>query len=263
MSEIIPLIKQACGDVLMPIMISCDPARDPPEILKDYLGEFHPDIIGLTGTYENVKQTCKAYRVYFSTPEKVKPGEDYMVDHSIYFFLMGKALPLGCLADGARSRRRLCRGSGKELQHERGSSSNHQSRQGLGWLLGRGPAEERERIRPTNSHQRAEMRLAPSILPEDAPRRMFRVSVVEPVGASRGRSSQCSRSSASFSQRGAPIYAWPATDPGRPDHLEFLIVQRGRRFNLQDFREAPPECAGVTRSSIPMQPDPPAATPSS
>jgi protein SCO1 len=98
MSEIIPLIKQACGDVLMPIMISCDPARDPPEILKDYLGEFHPDIIGLTGTYENVKQTCKAYRVYFSTPEKVKPGEDYMVDHSIYFFLMGKANAAGMTA---------------------------------------------------------------------------------------------------------------------------------------------------------------------
>jgi protein SCO1/2 len=89
MSEMLPLIKQACGDVVMPIMISCDPARDPPDILKDYLAEFHPDIIGLTGTYENVKQTCKAYRVYFSTPEKVKPGEDYMVDHSIYFFLMG------------------------------------------------------------------------------------------------------------------------------------------------------------------------------
>jgi len=88
MSEMLPLIKQACGDVVMPIMISCDPARDPPEILKDYLAEFHPDIIGLTGTYDNVKQTCKAYRVYFSTPEKVKPGEDYMVDHSIYFFLM-------------------------------------------------------------------------------------------------------------------------------------------------------------------------------
>lgn len=31
---------------------------------------------------------CKKYRVYFSTPEGVKPGMDYLVDHSIYFYLM-------------------------------------------------------------------------------------------------------------------------------------------------------------------------------
>jgi protein SCO1/2 len=90
MGEMINMIKQACGDVLMPIMVSCDPARDPPSVIKEYLKEFHPDIIGLTGTYEDVKQTCKVYRVYFSTPPEVKPGQDYMVDHSIYFFLMGK-----------------------------------------------------------------------------------------------------------------------------------------------------------------------------
>ena len=33
---------------------------------------------------------CKKYRVYFSTPEGVKPGMDYLVDHSIYFYLMGE-----------------------------------------------------------------------------------------------------------------------------------------------------------------------------
>jgi protein SCO1 len=90
MSEMIDMVKKACGDIIMPIMISCDPARDPPAVIKEYLKEFHPDIIGLTGSYEDIKQTCKVYRVYFSTPPDVKPGQDYMVDHSIYFFLMGK-----------------------------------------------------------------------------------------------------------------------------------------------------------------------------
>lgn len=75
---------------LLPIFITCDPARDTPSVLKSYLAEFHPAILGLTGTYEQVKQVCKAYRVYFSTPEGVKPGMDYLVDHSIYFYLMGK-----------------------------------------------------------------------------------------------------------------------------------------------------------------------------
>ncbi|AMD22061.1 HGL279Cp [Eremothecium sinecaudum] len=76
------------GIELKPIFITCDPARDSPEILKQYLSEFHPDIIGLTGTYEQVKNACKQYRVYFSTPPNIKPGQDYLVDHSIFFYLM-------------------------------------------------------------------------------------------------------------------------------------------------------------------------------
>lgn len=73
---------------LQPLFITCDPARDTPEIIKLYLEDFHPAIKGLTGTWENVKRACKQYRVYFSTPPDVKPGQDYLVDHSIFFYLM-------------------------------------------------------------------------------------------------------------------------------------------------------------------------------
>lgn len=93
-------VVEKCGPVLLPIMISCDPARDKPEVLKEYLKEFHPEIIGLTGDYENIKQTCKEYRVYFSTPPTVKPGQDYLVDHSIYFYLMGKCLQFNPRSSG-------------------------------------------------------------------------------------------------------------------------------------------------------------------
>ncbi|KAL9102498.1 MAG: hypothetical protein Q9163_002363 [Psora crenata] len=73
---------------LLPLFITCDPARDTPAVLKAYLAEFHPGIVGLTGTWEQIKDVCKKYRVYFSTPKDVKPGDDYLVDHSIYFYLM-------------------------------------------------------------------------------------------------------------------------------------------------------------------------------
>lgn len=76
------------GSVLRPVFITCDPARDTPAVMKAYLREFHPAMIGLTGAYDEIKAVCKAYRVYFSTPEHVKPGQDYLVDHSIYFYLM-------------------------------------------------------------------------------------------------------------------------------------------------------------------------------
>ncbi|KAJ5594384.1 uncharacterized protein N7459_000592 [Penicillium hispanicum] len=90
MAEIIDKVREETKDdkLFLPVFITCDPARDSPEVLREYLKEFHPGIVGLTGTYEQVKHVCRQYRVYFSTPRDVKPGEDYLVDHSIYFYLM-------------------------------------------------------------------------------------------------------------------------------------------------------------------------------
>ena len=94
MAEMIDLVEAKVGKAKMvPIFITCDPARDSPAVVKSYLKEFHAGMLGLTGTWEQVKQVCKAYRVYFSTPSGVKPGMDYLVDHSIYFYLMGKWFP--------------------------------------------------------------------------------------------------------------------------------------------------------------------------
>lgn len=90
MAKMIDMVKEKRGNVLKPVFITCDPARDTPAVIKQYLSEFHPELIGLTGTWENIKAACKQYRVYFSTPPKVKPGQDYLVDHSIYFYLMGE-----------------------------------------------------------------------------------------------------------------------------------------------------------------------------
>ncbi|KAK9472194.1 SCO1/SenC-domain-containing protein [Dipodascopsis tothii] len=78
------------GFDIQPIFITCDPARDSPEVIKRYLEDFHPKFIGLTGTYDQIKAMCKTFRVYFSTPPEVQPGQDYLVDHSIFYYLMDK-----------------------------------------------------------------------------------------------------------------------------------------------------------------------------
>ncbi|KAF5691574.1 SCO1 precursor [Fusarium circinatum] len=88
MATMLDIVEEKAQGALLPIFITCDPARDTPKALKDYLGEFHEKFIGLTGTYDQIKALCKKYRVYFSTPQNVKPGQDYLVDHSIYFYLM-------------------------------------------------------------------------------------------------------------------------------------------------------------------------------
>ncbi|EFY87316.1 protein sco1 [Metarhizium acridum CQMa 102] len=88
MARMLDIVEEKAPGALLPIFITCDPERDDPPALKSYLAEFHDKFIGLTGTYDQIKDLCKKYRVYFSTPQNVKPGQDYLVDHSIYFYLM-------------------------------------------------------------------------------------------------------------------------------------------------------------------------------
>ena len=76
------------GPLVQPIFISVDPARDSVAQVARYVGDFHPRLVGLTGDYATLKATCKAYRVYFSTPPDAKATDDYLVDHSIFFYFM-------------------------------------------------------------------------------------------------------------------------------------------------------------------------------
>lgn len=85
--ELIPTEKEH-GDIFQSVFISVDPARDTIPQMKLYLSDFHPHIVGLTGAYTTIKNVCKAYRVYFSTPPDADPKGDYLVDHSIYIYLM-------------------------------------------------------------------------------------------------------------------------------------------------------------------------------
>ena len=76
------------GPIVQPIFISVDPARDTIPQISKYVADFHPRLVGLTGDYQTIKKTCKEYRVYFSTPPNTKVGDDYLVDHSIFFYFM-------------------------------------------------------------------------------------------------------------------------------------------------------------------------------
>lgn len=74
------------GERIQPVFITVDPDRDTPEVMADYVAHFHPRLVGLTGTQAQIDQVTKAYRIYAS---KRGEGDDYLVDHSAYTYLMG------------------------------------------------------------------------------------------------------------------------------------------------------------------------------
>lgn len=70
------------------LFVTVDPERDTAEVMKAYLGSFHPSIQGLTGTPEQIAAMVKTYRVY---AKKVPTQDgDYTMDHTAIIYLMGK-----------------------------------------------------------------------------------------------------------------------------------------------------------------------------
>lgn len=72
---------------VQPVFITIDPERDTVEQMASYVSHFHPTMIGLTGTAEEIKQTAKSFRIYYA---KVEDGmlEGYLMDHSSVIYLM-------------------------------------------------------------------------------------------------------------------------------------------------------------------------------
>lgn len=78
------------AESVVPIFISVDWQRDTPETIRNYVGFFHPRLVGLTGTEEQMDNVAKAYRVYYSRMQLRGADEDeYVMDHSSVTYLMG------------------------------------------------------------------------------------------------------------------------------------------------------------------------------
>lgn len=73
---------------VVPIFITVDPTRDTPERMKEYLGNFHPSFIGLTGSKEDIKKIESAYKVYSTKVQADDQPDGYMMDHSGFIYLM-------------------------------------------------------------------------------------------------------------------------------------------------------------------------------
>lgn len=77
------------AEKIQPVFVSVDPERDTPAVLKSYVANFSPRLVGLTGTPEEIAAMAKAYRVYYAKSGNQSSPEDYLVDHSSIIYLMG------------------------------------------------------------------------------------------------------------------------------------------------------------------------------
>jgi protein SCO1/2 len=77
------------ADRFVPIFISVDPERDTPSQLASYVESFHPRLMGLTGTPEEIDAVVKAYRVYVRKVPDPKSTAGYTFDHTSLIYVMG------------------------------------------------------------------------------------------------------------------------------------------------------------------------------
>jgi protein SCO1/2 len=69
------------------VLVSVDPNRDTPQRLKEYLGFFDKQYVGLTGSVADIQKLANAVSVPFIPADTSKPN--YTVDHSGNLALLG------------------------------------------------------------------------------------------------------------------------------------------------------------------------------
>lgn len=76
------------AEKIQPIFITIDPERDGPEQLKQYVAAFHPRLIGLTGSVDEIAEVAKKYLIIYGKRED-EGASEYLVDHSRQAYLFG------------------------------------------------------------------------------------------------------------------------------------------------------------------------------
>ena len=77
-------------DQVQPIFISIDPQYDTIETVANYVSVFHPSVVGLTGSAEQVKRAAKSHNVTYGKGSVNSLDEAEEIFHSSYLYLMGR-----------------------------------------------------------------------------------------------------------------------------------------------------------------------------
>lgn len=89
MYNVAEALAQPGGRDIQSVLISVDPARDTPEVMRAYVASqgFPPGLVGLTGSQEQVDAARRAFQVY-AARSGGSGDTDYNVDHSSLLYVM-------------------------------------------------------------------------------------------------------------------------------------------------------------------------------
>jgi protein SCO1/2 len=88
LAQITAVMEKLDADKVQPVFITVDPERDTAERMKEYLADFYPSFVGLTGSLEQLESVKKAYKVYAAKTADEHSGHDYNMDHSSLIYVM-------------------------------------------------------------------------------------------------------------------------------------------------------------------------------
>jgi protein SCO1/2 len=69
------------GDRVQGVFVTVDPERDTPEVLKAYMGNFHPDFLALRPTPDQLPAMAKDFKVFYKKVDGKTPTS-YTMDHT-------------------------------------------------------------------------------------------------------------------------------------------------------------------------------------
>jgi protein SCO1/2 len=68
------------GDKVVGVLVTVDPERDKPEMLKAYVGNFGSDFVALRGNEQQTAAVAKDFKVFYKRVDGKQPGS-YFIEH--------------------------------------------------------------------------------------------------------------------------------------------------------------------------------------
>lgn len=77
------------ADKVQPLFVSIYPERDTPVALANYVPMFDADIIGLTGTPDQIERTARNFPIFYEKIEEAAAPDGYTMAHTSHLLLFG------------------------------------------------------------------------------------------------------------------------------------------------------------------------------
>jgi cytochrome oxidase Cu insertion factor (SCO1/SenC/PrrC family) len=78
------------ADRVQPLFITIDPANDSVDNIASYVRHFHPSLVGLTGSRQQIADAAKSFNVTFGGTDVSAVGDSTEIYHSSYLYLMNR-----------------------------------------------------------------------------------------------------------------------------------------------------------------------------